>query len=164
MLRDIVWTQELEATLKSLYCNSSSSVPSYKWSYISTLNGVLRYFPARPWSVPCGKVDLYDSRSIHWFVQVDAFSKLSFDWSQHLAMSFQSMTSPKEVVIMIDTSGSVIGLTLNLIRVSVDHVMNSLTVNDYFNVILFNKNASFLNPSCSGLLPANYINKEVVLF
>ena len=71
------------------------------------------------------------------------------------------MTSPKDVLIMIDSSGSVIGLTLSLIRVSVDHVMKSLTTNDFFNVFVFNKNATFLNPYCPGLLPALDIYKEV---
>jgi len=71
------------------------------------------------------------------------------------------MASPKDVIIMIDVSGSVIGLTLNLIRVSVNHVLKSLTRNDFFNVIVFNNDADFLNPSCPGLLPAHDIYKEV---
>ena len=71
------------------------------------------------------------------------------------------MTSPKDVIILIDTSGSVFGLTFSLIRVSVRHVLKSLTSNDFFNVVVFNKEASFLNPDCTGLLPAHDLYKEV---
>ena len=70
VLRDIVWSQNLDATFQSLFCNSSVDSSKVRWSYVATLSGVVRYYPASEWTVKCKRIDLYDGRSVHWFVQV----------------------------------------------------------------------------------------------
>jgi len=94
-------------------------------------------------------------------LQIQSAAPVSCNFARCLP---QSMSSPKDVLIMIDTSGSVIGLTLNLIRHSVRHLMSTLTENDYFNIFVFNEKASFLDSSCPGLIQAVPRWKEVGSF
>nr|CAB3227404.1 voltage-dependent calcium channel subunit alpha-2/delta-1 [Phallusia mammillata] len=139
VLSDIQWTQTLDESFRDQSCVNMTS--RTRWSYVATDNGVYRYFPARQWNVGCSKIDIYDARDQPWFVQ--------------------SVSSPKDILIMIDTSGSVVGLTLNLIRHSVRHLMDTLTENDYFNVFVFNEKAEFVNPTCPGLIQAVPMFKEM---
>jgi len=77
VLRDIVWSQNMDTVFQSLHCNSSNAKPYVRWSYVSTLSGVLRYFPATEWSLTRGNIDLYDGRSVVWFVQVEYHKKFN---------------------------------------------------------------------------------------
>ena len=81
------------------------------------------------------------------------------------ALCIQSLTSPKNVIIMIDNTGSVVGLTLSLIKDTVNYLMNTLTQYDFFNVVSFNNDVNFLYDrdgfSCRRLIQATPRNKEV---
>ncbi|XP_002126163.3 voltage-dependent calcium channel subunit alpha-2/delta-1 [Ciona intestinalis] len=136
VLNDVAWTQNLDMKFKEKLCSSGT-----RWMFVGTNTGVFRYFPAKPWNTQCLYHDLHDVTKVSWFVK--------------------GMTSPKDVLIMIDTSGSIIGITLSLIQTSVKKLMSTLTENDFFNIFVFNKEPKFLQPSCPNLMQATPKHKQM---
>uniref|UniRef100_A0A8C7MXU8 VWFA domain-containing protein n=1 Tax=Oncorhynchus kisutch TaxID=8019 RepID=A0A8C7MXU8_ONCKI len=102
----------------------------------------LSLFPASPWmdsrKTP-NKIDLYDVRRRPWYIQGAA--------------------SPKDMLILVDASGSVSGLTLKLIHTSVNEMLETLSDDDYVNVVYFNDKA--MKAACfQNLVQANVRNKR----
>uniref|UniRef100_A0A8D0EKK8 Calcium voltage-gated channel auxiliary subunit alpha2delta 2 n=1 Tax=Strix occidentalis caurina TaxID=311401 RepID=A0A8D0EKK8_STROC len=94
---------------------------------------------ATPWRAP-NKIDLYDVRRRPWYIQ--------------------GASSPKDMVIIVDVSGSVSGLTLKLMKTSVYEMLDTLSDDDYVNVASFNEKAKPV--SCfKHLVQANIRNKKV---
>nr|XP_058931018.1 voltage-dependent calcium channel subunit alpha-2/delta-1 isoform X7 [Kogia breviceps] len=102
------------------------------------------YEGSSPWvdnSRTPNKIDLYDVRRRPWYIQGAA--------------------SPKDMLILVDVSGSVSGLTLKLIRTSVSEMLETLSDDDFVNVASFNSNAQ--DVSCfQHLVQANVRNKKVL--
>uniref|UniRef100_A0A8B9IDT2 Calcium voltage-gated channel auxiliary subunit alpha2delta 2 n=1 Tax=Anser cygnoides TaxID=8845 RepID=A0A8B9IDT2_ANSCY len=72
----------------------------------------------------------------------------------------QGASSPKDMVIIVDVSGSVSGLTLKLMKTSVYEMLDTLSDDDYVNVASFNEKAKPV--SCfKHLVQANIRNKKV---
>nr|XP_025045283.1 voltage-dependent calcium channel subunit alpha-2/delta-2 [Pelodiscus sinensis] len=72
----------------------------------------------------------------------------------------QGASSPKDMVIIVDVSGSVSGLTLKLMKTSVCEMLDTLSDDDYVNVASFNEKAKPV--SCfKHLVQANIRNKKV---
>ncbi|XP_031419479.2 voltage-dependent calcium channel subunit alpha-2/delta-1 [Clupea harengus] len=87
------------------------------------------------------KIDLYDVRRRPWYIQGAA--------------------SPKDMLILVDASGSVSGLTLKLIRTSVGEMLETLSDDDYVNVVFFNTHVN--NTACfDRLVQANVRNKKIL--
>ncbi|XP_009995268.1 PREDICTED: voltage-dependent calcium channel subunit alpha-2/delta-2, partial [Chaetura pelagica] len=98
-----------------------------------------RCLPSTPWRAP-NKIDLYDVRRRPWYIQ--------------------GASSPKDMVIIVDVSGSVSGLTLKLMKTSVYEMLDTLSDDDYVNVASFNEKAKPV--SCfKHLVQANIRNKKV---
>ncbi|TKS90812.1 Voltage-dependent calcium channel subunit alpha-2/delta-1 [Collichthys lucidus] len=100
------------------------------------------YERSSPWinsSNSADKIDLYDVRMRPWYIQGAA--------------------SPKDMLILVDASGSISGLTLKLIRTSVSKMLETLSDDDYVNVVYFNDQARYA--SCfENLVQANVRNKR----
>ncbi|KAI1888157.1 hypothetical protein AGOR_G00182140 [Albula goreensis] len=138
VLNELTWTQELEAVFKK----NREDDPTLLWQVFGSATGLARYYPASPWvdsrKMP-SKIDLYDVRRRPWYIQGAA--------------------SPKDMLILVDTSGSVSGLTLKLIRTSVNEMLETLSDDDYVNVVTFNLKVE--NASCfNHLVQANVRNKK----
>uniref|UniRef100_A0AAX7V4N0 VWFA domain-containing protein n=1 Tax=Astatotilapia calliptera TaxID=8154 RepID=A0AAX7V4N0_ASTCA len=114
--------------------------PSLLWQAFGSATGVTRYYPATPWKAP-DKIDLYDVRRRPWYIQ--------------------GASSPKDMVILVDVSGSVSGLTLKLIKASVMEMLDTLSDDDYVNVARFNEKAVAVVPCFSHLVQANVRNKKI---
>ncbi|XP_032361098.1 voltage-dependent calcium channel subunit alpha-2/delta-1 isoform X5 [Etheostoma spectabile] len=114
ILNELNWTEALEDTFRI----NKEEDPSILWQVFGSATGLARYYPASPWidsSNSANKIDLYDVRRRPWYIQGAA--------------------SPKDMLILVDASGSVSGLTLKLIRTSVNKMLETLSDDDYVNVV-----------------------------
>ncbi|KAK7915976.1 hypothetical protein WMY93_011737 [Mugilogobius chulae] len=73
----------------------------------------------------------------------------------------QGASSPKDMVIIVDVSGSVSGLTLKLMKTSVIEMLDTLSDDDYVNVARFNEKADAVVPCFKTLVQANVRNKKI---
>ncbi|KAG7260720.1 hypothetical protein CRUP_029476 [Coryphaenoides rupestris] len=136
ILNELNWTQALE----KVFMENSREDPSLLWQAFGSATGVTRYYPATPWRAP-DKIDLYDVRRRPWYIQ--------------------GASSPKDMVILVDVSGSVSGLTLKLIKSSVMDMLDTLSDDDYVNVARFNEKAEAVVPCFTHLVQANIRNKKI---
>uniref|UniRef100_A0A8C5VJT4 Calcium voltage-gated channel auxiliary subunit alpha2delta 1 n=1 Tax=Microcebus murinus TaxID=30608 RepID=A0A8C5VJT4_MICMU len=140
VLNELNWTSALDDVFKK----NREEDPSLLWQVFGSATGLARYYPASPWvdnSRTPNKIDLYDVRRRPWYIQGAA--------------------SPKDMLILVDVSGSVSGLTLKLIRTSVSEMLETLSDDDFVNVASFNSNAQ--DVSCfQHLVQANVRNKKVL--
>uniref|UniRef100_A0A8C2BL31 Calcium voltage-gated channel auxiliary subunit alpha2delta 1 n=1 Tax=Cyprinus carpio TaxID=7962 RepID=A0A8C2BL31_CYPCA len=137
VLNELNWTEALEDVFKK----NREEDPTLLWQVFGSATGLARYYPASPWmdarKTP-SKIDLYDVRRRPWYVQGAA--------------------SPKDMLILVDASGSVSGLTLKLIRTSVSEMLETLSDDDYVNVVhVMNNTACF-----DHLVQANVRNKKIL--
>ncbi|XP_062338693.1 voltage-dependent calcium channel subunit alpha-2/delta-1-like [Osmerus eperlanus] len=140
VVNELNWTAGLEEVFKK----NKEEDPSLLWQVFGSATGLARYFPASPWmdlrKTP-NKIDLYDVRRRPWYIQGAA--------------------SPKNMLILVDASGSVSGLTLKLIRTSVNEMLETLSDDDYVNVVYFNSIA--VQAACfDNLVQANMRNKKIL--
>ncbi|KAK1887595.1 Voltage-dependent calcium channel subunit alpha-2/delta-1 [Dissostichus eleginoides] len=140
VLNELNWSDALE----DVFRKNREDDPTLLWQVYGSATGLARYYPASPWmdarKTP-SKIDLYDVRRRPWYIQGAA--------------------SPKDMLILVDASGSVSGLTLKLIRTSVSEMLETLSDDDYVNVVYFNtrvkKTACFEH-----LVQANVRNKKLL--
>ncbi|XP_035238903.1 voltage-dependent calcium channel subunit alpha-2/delta-2a isoform X3 [Anguilla rostrata] len=136
ILNELNWTQALE----KVFIDNSREDPSLRWQVFGSATGVTRYYPATRWRAP-NKIDLYDVRRRPWYIQ--------------------GASSPKDMVIIVDVSGSVSGLTLKLMKTSVMEMLDTLSDDDYVNVARFNEKADAVVPCFKNLVQANIRNKKI---
>ena len=79
------------------------------------------------WPTPQDK-DLYDCRHQIWYIE--------------------ATSSPKDMVILLDASGSMTGQRWQIARKTVDYILGSLSANDFFNVFLVRPHSARLDFSC----------------
>lgn len=111
------------------------------WQYFGSAKGFYRSYPAKQW-VSSTVFDQYDVRRRGWYIQ--------------------ATSSPKNIMILIDVSGSTFGMTLEVIKVSVSKALDTLGNDDYVMVAKFNKECVNIE-SCEGFqtfVQANLRNKE----
>ncbi|XP_016526351.1 voltage-dependent calcium channel subunit alpha-2/delta-2a isoform X1 [Poecilia formosa] len=136
ILNELNWTQALER----VFIENRREDSSLRWQVFGSATGVTRYYPATPWRAP-NKIDLYDVRRRPWYIQ--------------------GASSPKDMVIIVDVSGSVSGLTLKLMKTSVIEMLDTLSDDDYVNVAKFNEKAEAVVPCFRTLVQANVRNKKI---
>lgn len=141
ILNELNWTEALE----DVFRKNKEDDPSLLWQVFGSATGLARYYPASPWidsSKSANKIDLYDVRRRPWYIQGAA--------------------SPKDMLILVDASGSVSGLTLKLIRTSVIKMLETLSDDDFVNVVSFNDKAR--PAACfNNLVQANVRNKRILM-
>ncbi|KAL2093699.1 hypothetical protein ACEWY4_011011 [Coilia grayii] len=137
---ELNWTKALDDVFKK----NREDDPTILWQVFGSATGIARYYPASPWMDALrtpNKIDLYDVRRRPWYIQGAA--------------------SPKDMLILVDASGSVSGLTLKLIRTSVSEMLETLSDDDYVNVVFFNTHVN--NTACfDRLVQANVRNKKIL--
>ncbi|KAJ7407166.1 Voltage-dependent calcium channel subunit alpha-2/delta-1 [Willisornis vidua] len=123
VLNELNWT----AALDDVFKRNREEDPTLLWQVFGSATGLARYYPASPWvdkSRTPNKIDLYDVRRRPWYIQGAA--------------------SPKDMLILVDASGSVSGLTLKLIRTSVIEMLETLSDDDFVNVVSYKKDIEVL--------------------
>ncbi|XP_067041967.1 voltage-dependent calcium channel subunit alpha-2/delta-2-like [Acropora muricata] len=140
IVNGISWTSALDEVFKANRLDD----PTLSWQYFGLDKGFLRIYPAKRWDSSPSRVDLYDARHRPWYIQ--------------------GATSPKNVVILIDASGSMHGVPMRIAKLAAQSLIDTFGDNDFFNVVYFSKNAQVL--CCDGtgppLLQATKKNKIYV--
>ena len=138
---DICYSNSMTETFKNTAENlekTSDRILQPPQTFFGTSNGMFRIWPAQHSEV-CG---IMDTRIRPWFVAASS--------------------GPKDVVILIDKSGSMRELNRwNLAVNAAKSVINTLTIGDHFNVVLFSDTAETL--VFPALMRATAENKETVL-
>jgi hypothetical protein len=142
VIRDFEWTgmKKIEKT----FVDNSKGDKNLLRQYIGTYSGLTRLYPTFQWATePLLSVDLFDPRFRPWF--------------------FTAESAPKDILFLLDYSGSVKGQNLHLIKVNVMQALAQLTPNDYFNAIWYNHLTEFMLESCASdrFIPATTRNKRL---
>ncbi|KAI6178922.1 Voltage-dependent calcium channel subunit alpha-2/delta-2 [Aphelenchoides besseyi] len=126
VVRDYRWTGT--KSIEKQFRENADKDPTLLRQYLGTYSGLSRVFPPFRWESEPVTVDLFDPRHRPWF--------------------FNAETGSKDVVFLIDHSGSVKGQTLHLIRVQLEHILNTLNPNDFFTAIWYNSQHQKLLTGC----------------
>lgn len=121
VLNAIKWSQDLNPTFQ----NNLNFDPSLIWQFFGSATGFLRLFPAIRWRVPEGP-DMYDCRMRPWYIQGAA--------------------SAKDIVILLDGSGSMTGLRKEIARNVVLNILETLSDNDFVTILRFSEHVESVVP------------------
>ncbi|XP_068702890.1 voltage-dependent calcium channel subunit alpha-2/delta-1-like isoform X2 [Montipora foliosa] len=140
IVNGISWTSGLD----EIFNANRHDDPTLSWQYFGSDKGFMRTYPARRWDSSPSQVDLFDARQRPWYIQ--------------------GATSPKNVIILIDASGSMHGVPMRIAKLAAQSLIDSFGDNDFFNVVHFNVTAAVLCCQETGptLLQATEKNKIYV--
>lgn len=139
VINDIYWSRFLEPTFVDNY----KSDPTLKWQYFGSSTGFLRQFPGVKWLVKDSTPDTYDCRLRPWYIEAAA--------------------SPKDIVILLDTSGSMTGLRIEIAKHVVMGLLDTLNHNDFVSVLKFaDKTESVVECFQGTMVQANSENIKVI--
>lgn len=130
VVNDIKWSEGLTQVFR----NNLAFDPNLSWQFFGSNTGFLRIWPAARWRVPlfvkrenitaaeqakdeADALDLYDARMRSWFIQ--------------------GAVSPKDMIILLDASGSMTGQRREIAKNVVLNILDTLGDDDYFTVIRF---------------------------
>ncbi|XP_074660412.1 voltage-dependent calcium channel subunit alpha-2/delta-1-like [Tubulanus polymorphus] len=131
----LTWSARLDRVFHENRLND----PDLLWQYFGSRVGFMRTLPASRWHGD--SVDLYDVRRRPWYTLGSSPSK--------------------DMLILIDHSGSVHGKPLQLLKVAAKSIINTLGENDYIRVAKFSKETVGL--SClNSFVRANHRNKKLL--
>ncbi|XP_023291633.1 voltage-dependent calcium channel subunit alpha-2/delta-3 isoform X2 [Lucilia cuprina] len=110
-IKAIEWSENLDQIFRDNYKKD----PTLSWQFFGSSTGFMRQFPASKWKAD--PVDLYDCRLRSWFME--------------------AATSPKDVIILLDGSGSMTGQRLDIAKHVVNTILDTLGTNDFVNIFTF---------------------------
>ncbi|XP_071450777.1 voltage-dependent calcium channel subunit alpha-2/delta-3 isoform X1 [Hetaerina americana] len=126
VIKAIKWSEDLDPVFISNY----QVDPSLSWQYFGSSHGFMRQYPAIQWKQE--PVDLFDCRTRSWYIE--------------------AATSPKDIVVLVDFSGSMTGMRKEVARHVVSNILDTLGNNDYVNIFNFSEETTELVPCFKDLL------------
>lgn len=111
VLNGIHWSQRLDETFRLNLRNDET----LRWQYFGSAEGFMRMYPGIKWPTDPEKPDIYDCRLTNWYIR--------------------AASSPKDMIILVDISGSMTGIREEIARTTVKEIMNTLHEDDFFNII-----------------------------
>lgn len=137
IVNGIFWSE----SLNKVFVDNFDRDPSLIWQYFGSAKGFFRQYPGIKWEPDENGVIAFDCRNRKWYIQ--------------------AATSPKDVVILVDVSGSMKGLRLTIAKQTVSSILDTLGDDDFFNIIAYNEELQYVEPCLNGtLVQADRNNKE----
>ncbi|CAB3401877.1 unnamed protein product [Caenorhabditis bovis] len=141
LLRKIDWSD-----IDAVYRTNRDETKDLAFQLFCSEAGFMRYYPAASWfwDNQDEYLDLFDCRNTEWYIN--------------------SATNSKNVLLMLDMSGSMLGQRYEVAKQTTEAILETLSHNDYFNIMMFSKNIHLLD-SCNGtngLLQATMRNKKAL--
>ncbi|KAK3102553.1 hypothetical protein FSP39_012156 [Pinctada imbricata] len=133
------------AVLDSQFVDNERKYKDLTWQYFCSSDGFLRIYPGMKWPRDNrnGNIDMYDCRVRNWYIQAS--------------------TSPKNILILIDTSGSMKGLRMKIARKTIEKILDTLSDDDHFNIITYTDEPSYVEECFNGTMwPSNSENKKAM--
>ncbi|XP_011260159.1 voltage-dependent calcium channel subunit alpha-2/delta-3 isoform X2 [Camponotus floridanus] len=132
---DIMRTEVLDDMFRQNY----ESDPALSWQYFGSVTGMLRQYPAMQWRTSVEDddtdekpADLYDCRVRSWFIE--------------------AATCSKDVVILIDVSGSMTGMGKTIAKTTVNSILDTLSNNDLVTLLKYSNETTELVPCFKDML------------
>ncbi|KAF7991534.1 hypothetical protein HCN44_008905 [Aphidius gifuensis] len=123
----ISWSEQLDQVFRQNY----QSDPALSWQYFGSTTGMLRQYPAMKWQNNIGPdgndvADLYDCRIRSWFIE--------------------AATCSKDMVILVDSSGSMEGMGYTIAKAVVSSILDTLSNNDYVTILEYKNTTQDIVP------------------
>lgn len=109
ILNTINWTDGLNKYFKE----NEQKDPSLLWQYFGSSDGVYRVYPGFEWRN--SGTDVYDNRRRSWYIQ--------------------GSSAPKDLIMVLDLSGSMAGQKLSILRLASLSLLETLQENDFVNIV-----------------------------
>ncbi|XP_067286907.1 voltage-dependent calcium channel subunit alpha-2/delta-3 isoform X2 [Pseudorasbora parva] len=137
IVNGVYWSE----ALNKVFVDNFRRDPTLIWQYFGSAKGFFRQYPGVKWHPDEHGVIAFDCRNRKWYIQ--------------------AATSPKDVVILVDVSGSMKGLRLTIARQTVASILDTLGDDDFFNIIAYNQEIHYVEPCLNGtLVQADSTNKD----
>ncbi|XP_056432369.1 voltage-dependent calcium channel subunit alpha-2/delta-3-like [Gadus chalcogrammus] len=137
IVNGVYWSE----ALNKVFVDNFEKDPSLIWQYFGSAKGFFRQYPGIKWKPDEHGVIAFDCRNRKWYIQ--------------------AATSPKNVVILVDVSGSMKGLRLTIARQTVSSILDTLGDDDFFNIIAYNEELHYVEKCLNGtLVQADVTNKD----
>uniref|UniRef100_A0A8D1SQP8 VWFA domain-containing protein n=1 Tax=Sus scrofa TaxID=9823 RepID=A0A8D1SQP8_PIG len=131
----------MSEALNSVFVENFQRDPTLTWQYFGSSTGFFRIYPGIKWTPDENGVITFDCRNRGWYIQ--------------------AATSPKDIVILVDTSGSMKGLRMTIAKHTVSTILDTLGENDFVNIIAYNDYIHYIEPCFKGILvQADRDNRE----
>ncbi|XP_072290776.1 voltage-dependent calcium channel subunit alpha-2/delta-4-like [Eucyclogobius newberryi] len=127
--------------LNDVFISNFQKDPTLTWQYFGSSAGFFRIYPGIKWTPDANGVAAFDCRNRNWYIQ--------------------AATSPKDIIIMFDMSGSMKGLKMTIAKHTINTILDTLGENDFVNVIAYTDYVRYVEPCFKGtLVQADLDNRE----
>ncbi|XP_032360672.1 voltage-dependent calcium channel subunit alpha-2/delta-4 isoform X2 [Etheostoma spectabile] len=131
----------MSEALNDVFIENFQKDPTLTWQYFGSAAGFFRLYPGIQWIPDENGVVTFDCRNRNWYIQ--------------------AATSPKDVVIVVDVSGSMKGLRLTIAKHTINTILDTLGENDFVNIIAYSDYVRYVEPCFKGtLVQADLDNRE----
>ncbi|XP_054656519.1 voltage-dependent calcium channel subunit alpha-2/delta-4 isoform X1 [Dunckerocampus dactyliophorus] len=138
---DILNGAYMSEALNDVFIDNFQKDPTLTWQYFGSSTGFFRLYPGIQWIPDENGVVTFDCRNRNWYIQ--------------------AATSPKDVVIVVDVSGSMKGLRLTIAKHTINTILDTLGENDFVNIIAYSDYVRYVEPCFKGtLVQADLDNRE----
>ncbi|XP_021046222.1 voltage-dependent calcium channel subunit alpha-2/delta-4 isoform X1 [Mus pahari] len=138
---DILNGVYMSEALNPVFVENFQRDPTLTWQYFGSSTGFFRIYPGIKWMPDENGVIAFDCRNRGWYIQ--------------------AATSPKDIVILVDMSGSMKGLRMAIAKHTITTILDTLGENDFVNIIAYNDYVHYIEPCFKGILvQADRDNRE----
>ncbi|XP_031169234.1 voltage-dependent calcium channel subunit alpha-2/delta-4 isoform X5 [Sander lucioperca] len=131
----------MSEALNDVFIDNFKKDPTLTWQYFGSATGFFRLYPGIQWIPDENGVVTFDCRNRNWYIQ--------------------AATSPKDVIIVVDVSGSMKGLRLTIAKHTINTILDTLGENDFVNIIAYSDYVRYVEPCFKGtLVQADLDNRE----